>query len=110
VPVPANALAKFKFKLKGHKSFSQVWTNKGSGAHNDLSIWCPELEGSALTLGKSKKSHERICVGHFPVAGFDQPKSRGGAQPMVLEVTDTSVQVSLLGGSAAFPEPSLNLP
>lgn len=94
-PVPAAALAKFKFKLKAHGKWSCVWSNKSTGAHNDVSIWAPELEGGG---GFHKKSHGRVCVGHLPIDGFDSP-GKAKVEPIVLEVTDTAVQHKLTAAS-----------
>ncbi|KOO22777.1 conserved unknown protein [Chrysochromulina tobinii] len=84
IPVRPEALAKFKFKLKPHKSFTLVWSNKGSGALHDVSIWAPEIEARI-----EKKSHARVCFGHMPVSGFESPSKAG--EPQLLEVTDTAV-------------------
>ena len=32
-------------------------------------MWAPELEANPL----HKKSHERVCLGHMPVSGFESP-------------------------------------
>lgn len=90
-PVPAAALAKFKFKLKAIKGFTSVWSNKGSGAHNDVSIWSPDIDRNSL----QKRSHERVCLGHVAVGSFESPSKAIKSDVLTIEVTDTAVQHSL---------------
>eukprot|EP00966_Prymnesium_polylepis_P167591 3874174-Prymnesium_polylepis.1 len=58
-PVPANRLYRFKFKLKTPKGYTCVWSNKGSGARTELSIWAPE---AADTNALQKRSRARVCA------------------------------------------------
>ena len=76
--VSAASLANFKFKLKQPKGWTLVWTNKGSTSRQKLSIWSAESdEGGAFvglkdTLVK-KRSHRRVTLGHYAVAGYEPP-------------------------------------
>ena len=99
-PIARATLAKFKFKTLAHKAFLPVWSNRGSGARDDMSIWLPELEGGALDL--KKKSRVRVCIGHYAVGGLEPPGSKRSATPQlphVLEVSDTGVGTLSVGGS-----------
>lgn len=95
LPVPAATLAKFKFKLKVAKGYLCVWSNKATGAQSELSIWGSEVDSGSLL----KKSSVRVCFGHLIVQGHEPPdkasKAAKTAEPMILEVTDTSVSHAL---------------
>ena len=60
-----------------------------------LSIWAPEVDTGSL----HKKSHARVCLGHYIVHGYEPPDKASKAsktpEPLLLEITDTSVQHTL---------------
>ncbi|KAL1530323.1 hypothetical protein AB1Y20_001232 [Prymnesium parvum] len=87
--IPASALANFKFKVKPPKSFSLVWSNKGSTARHKLSIWAADLDTAGYDLRKGlmmKHSLRKVSIGHYAVAGHEPPRSAG----RLIEVTDTA--------------------
>ena len=88
-PVPPMALIKFKFKMQAHKGFTPVWTNKGSGARDELSIWAPDFEGQSL----HKKSKARMCLGYYVTPALVGPAKGARAPPLVLEVSDTGASM-----------------
>lgn len=58
--IPASALANFKFKVKPPKSFSLVWSNKGSTARHKLSIWAADLDTAGYDLRKGLMMKHRF--------------------------------------------------
>lgn len=104
--MPPAALAKFRFRLVGHKSLSLVWTSKGSGSRFDLSVWAPDTDAFPLV----RRARARLCVGHAAVDALEPPGRQGRPLPMVVEVVDSSVTLSSSEHLAAvveqlFPRP-----
>jgi len=93
-PVPPAALAKLKFKLHAHKSFSLLWSSKGSDTRDALTLWAPDVDDRAK-LGSAKRSRFRVCLGHYACGGADAPGRGARVSPLVLEVSDTSISMGL---------------
>lgn len=85
--VPKAALAAFKFKLKGPKSFQLVWSNKGGTSSQKLSIWSADVEGDGRTINWKKGARARVSLGHYAVVGYDSPSAKA---VRVVEITDTA--------------------
>ena len=55
----------------------RVWTSLGTTSRDQASLWAPLLESSLM-----RRNRARVCIGFYPVAGFDAPGSPGAAAAM----------------------------
>ena len=90
-PIPAAAIARFKFKLVAQKALACVWSTRNTAARSELSFWAPDLDTTPL----SRRSRARLCLGHACVDSVDAPGKVGRPLPLALDVIDSSVTLQL---------------
>ena len=61
-----------------------MWSNKGAGARDELSLWAPEVETSY-----AKKSKVKVSLGHYAASGYEEPGKGARMPPAIIEVSDT---------------------
>ena len=81
-----------KVKTQVQGSFGLVWDSRAIGARTNVSFWSPSIKagGEKALLTRNR---DRVCIGHYAVAGLKDPSKDKALKSTVLalEITDTAV-------------------
>ena len=84
--IPPGVLEKLKVKIKKVPAFDKVWTSEGTNSRAKVSVWSV---ASQLTF-LDRKNKIRACLGHYAVAGWQDPIGDKKVERMTVEFTDTA--------------------
>jgi hypothetical protein len=77
-----------KVKTQVQASFAAIWDSRAIGTRTNVSVWHPGEHTSLL-----QRNRDRVCLGHYAVAGLKDPSKDKALKNGVIsvEVTDTAV-------------------
>ena len=84
--IPPGVLEKLKVKIKKVPQFDKIWTSEGTNSRAKVSVWSV---ASQLTF-LDRKNKIRACLGHYAVAGWQDPIGDKKVERMTIEFTDTA--------------------